>query len=245
MFGMKKQSPKNRVLHLIDEHASFNYIEAFKSLRTNIDFLSSTNNYRTILVTSCAPRDGKSNVAINLAIALGNSGKRVLLLDCDFRKASIATYLKISRRLPGVTAVLSGKSQAEDVIVHRPDLHIDVLPVGMMPSNPTEMLGSAAMVNLIQKLSEQYEYVLLDTPPVTVVTDAAILSRFVDGVVLVARANVTSRQALSVSKKNLEDVNARILGVILNDFNARSHAYGRGSYYSYSYKYGAYGEKKK
>lgn len=245
MFGLKKQSSKNRVLHLIDEHASFKYTEAYKSLRTNIDFLASTNNYRTILVTSCAPNEGKSNVAINLAIALGTSGKRVLLLDCDLRKASIATYLKISRRLPGITSVLSGQRQIGNVIIHRPDLHIDVLPVGMMPSNPSEVLGSVAMVNLLQKLSEQYEYVVVDTLPVSVVTDAAILSRFVDGVVLVARANVTTRQMLSISKKNLEDVNARILGVVLNDFNPRSHAYGRDSYYHYSYKYGAYGEKKK
>lgn len=245
MIGLKKKPDQNRVLHLIDDKASFAYTEAYKSLRTNIDFLASTNNYRSIVVTSSGPRDGKTNIAINLAVTLGGSGKRVILLDCDLRKPSVGAYLKLNRGLPGISSVLSGKSTIEAEIVHQSELHIDVIPAGALPANPSEVVGSAAMVNLIQALRKQYDFVVIDSPPVSVVTDAAILSRFADSVLLVARANITTRQSLSTSKKNLEDVNARILGVVLNDFDAKSRAYGRGSYYSYSYKYGYYGTKKK
>lgn len=245
MFGLKKRPDRNWALHIIDDKASFAYTEAYKSLRTNIDYLTSTNNYRSIVITSSGPRDGKTNIAINLAVALGDSGKRVIILDCDLRKPAVAAYLKISRSIPGVSSILSGKNAVEDVIVHLPELHIDVIPAGVLPANPSEVLGLPSMVDLIQKLGKQYEYVVIDSPPVSVVTDAAILSRFTDCVLLVARSNITTRQSLSASKKALEDVNARILGVILNDFDAKNRAYGRGSYYSYSYKYGAYGDKKK
>lgn len=243
MFGLKRQRRNERTLRLIDDKAPFNFIEAYKSIRTNIEFLASTNGYHSFVITSAGPWDGKTTVAINLAVAMGGSGKKVLLVDCDLRKASIANYLRISRRLPGISSVLAGKITLPEVIVHRPDLHIDVLPVGVLPSNPSEIIGSAAMVGLLQTLSEMYDYVFIDTPPVSVVTDAAVMSRFVDGVLLVVRSDETTKQAMNLSKKNLEDVDARILGVILNDYNAKNHSYGSNSYYSYSYKYGSYGEK--
>lgn len=238
---------EQRKLRMIDEQAPFAFVEAYNSLRTNIDFLATTNKYKTILITSSGPWDGKSTVSINPAAAMANSGKRVLLLDADFRKASVATYLKISRSAPGITSVLSADKPLQSVIVSKPELKFDVLPVGALPPNPAELVGSNALLRILQLLSEMYDYVIVDSPPVSVVTDAAILSRMVDGVILVARADETTRQALNISKKNLQDVNANILGVVLNDFNARAHAYGGGYYRGYSYRYGysyGYGREK-
>ena len=227
-----------RQLCLIDKNAPFAFSEAYKSLRTNVDYLASTNDYHSILVTSSGPWDGKSTVTLNLAIAFANSGKRVVLLDCDMRKASIASYLKIGRSTPGITSVLAHDKTLQDTILHIKAHNIDVLPVGILPPNPAETVGSAEMVRLVQLLGSMYDYVLIDTPPVSVVTDAAIMSRYVDGVILVARADETTKQALNMSKKRLEDVNANILGVVLNDFDARAHSYGSG--YSYKYNYYRY-----
>lgn len=245
LFRKRKNEHKERELRIINDKAPFNFVEAYKSLRTNIDFLSSENNYHTILITSAGPWDGKSTVAINLAVAMADSGKRVCLVDCDMRKGSIASYLKISRSSAGITNILDEKAELKTTILYNEALKIHILPVGPLPSNPSEVIGSPKMIHLVQALSRRFDYVFIDTPPVSVVTDAAILSRYVDGVLLVVRADETTKQALNLSKKNLEDVNARILGVVLNDYNAKKHSYGNGYYYSYSYsyKYG-YGQEK-
>ena len=249
IFDRRRQpGGEQRKLRLIDDNAPFAFVEAYNALRTNVDFLAATNKYKSILITSSGPWDGKSTVSINLAAALANSGKRVILIDADFRKASVATYLKISRSAPGITSVLAEDKLLQNVIVRKPELKFDVLPVGALPPNPAELVGSTALMSMLQLLSELYDFVLVDSPPVSVVTDAAILSRMVDGVILVARADETTKQALNISKKNLQDVNANILGVVLNDFNARAHAYGGGYYRSYyrgySYRYGyGYGER--
>ena len=241
MFGLKKNHQGDRKLRLIDSDAPFAFVEAYKSLRTNVDFICSSNNYHSILVTSAGSWDGKSTVAINLSKALADNGKRVVLVDCDMRKASLSSYLKIARNADGITSVLATTKKLPEVIVWEEALGLYVLPVGRVPSNPAEVVGSERMIQLLRALEERFEYVIIDTPPVSVVTDAAILSRFVDGVILVARADETTKQALNLSKKNLEDVNAHILGVVLNDYNAKKHAYGKGYYYSSYYRYSKYG----
>lgn len=246
----KTHRGEKRTLRLINQKAPFAFVEAYNSLRTNIDYLAATNHYKTFLITSSGPWDGKSTVSINLAVSMASSGKRVILIDGDFRKASVASYLRINRSAPGITNVITQKKPLQEVIVHRQDLNLDVLPVGALPSNPSELVGAPLLANILQVLSEMYDYVIIDSPPVSVVTDAAILSRMVDGVILVARADETTKQALAASKKNLEDVNANILGVVLNDYDPRVHAYGgyyRGYYsgYKYGYKYGYGNESKK
>ena len=241
IFKSKNSSSgEQRKLRLIDEKASFAFKEAYNSLRTNIDYLAATNQYKTILITSSGPTDGKTTTTINLAVAMANSGKRVVVVDADFRKATLASYLRINRSTPGITSVITKEKRLQEVIVRKPELKIDILPVGVLPPNPAELCGSAAIVTVLQLLSEIYDYVFVDTPPASVVTDAAILSRVVDGVILIARSDVTSKQALNLSKKSLEDVNANILGVVLNGVDFRAHGYG-GYNRDYRYRYG-YGE---
>ena len=179
MARKKKGQLHDRTLRVINSKAPFAFVEAYKSLRTNVDFLAGSNNYHSILITSSAPGDGKSTVAINLAAALASSGKKVILVDCDLRKGTIASYLKVSRNSDGITSVFNDGKNLSDVVQPIKGLGIDFLPVGPFPLNPAEMIGSKKMIALVKMLCTVYDYVIIDTPPVSVVTDAAILSRYV------------------------------------------------------------------
>lgn len=244
MFGIgkKKQSRHNgRVPLFTQRDASFSFVEAYKSLRTNVDFVAGTNRCKTILLTSTAPGEGKTTTSINLAFALADGGKKVILVDCDLRKGTIASYMKLGRSRAGITDVLRRKKTLEEAIIHSQKAQPDILLCGKLPPNPSEVLGSEAMISLVGTLAEKYDFVILDTPPVLVVTDAAVLSRYVDGCVLVAKADVTTKIALNNSRAALEDVNANILGVVLNSFDKRNKHYnGRYEYYG-SYGYGEEG----
>lgn len=224
---------------MVGANAPFQYTEAYKSLRTNLEFLSATDDCKTILVTSSVPNEGKSNVAINLAITLADSGKRVVLVDCDMRKSTISRYLHIPRDHMGLTNTLTGKdrTQLANAMVNYKDLGIVVLPVGTLPPNPSELLATKAMENTFEALKQVYDYIIVDTPPVSVVTDAAVLCKYVDGALLVVRPGVTTIEGAQLSKKNLEAVNARILGVVMNGYDVKKAGKKDGYYYSYSYGY--------
>ena len=141
-------------LFMVGANAPFQYTEAYKSLRTNLEFLSATDDCKTILVTSSVPNEGKSNVSINLAITLADSGKRVVLVDCDMRKSTISRYLHIPRDHMGLTNTLTGKdrTQLANAMVNYKDLGIVVLPVGTLPPNPSELLATKAMENTFLSL---------------------------------------------------------------------------------------------
>lgn len=206
-------------LFMVGSDAPFQFTEAYKSLRTNLEFLAATSDCKTILITSSVPGEGKSNVAVNLAITLADSGKRVVLVDCDMRKSTIS------------------RTQLANALVNFKDLGIVVLPVGTIPPNPSELLATKAMENTFEALKQVYDYIIVDTPPVSVVTDAAVLCKYADGALLVVRPGVTTIEGAQLSKKNLEAVNARILGVVMNGYNVKKAGKKDGYYYSYSYGY--------
>ena len=242
-------------LFMVGSDAPFQFTEAYKSLRTNLEFLAATSDCKTILITSSVPGEGKSNVAVNLAITLADSGKRVVLVDCDMRKSTISRYLHIPRDHIGITNTITGKdrTQLANALVNFKDLGIVVLPVGTIPPNPSELLATKAMESTFAALKQVYDYIIVDTPPVSVVTDAAVLckyadgallvvrpaviSRVSDGVLLIVRPGVTTIQGAQLSKKNLEAVNARILGVVMNGYDVKKAGKKDGYYYSYSYGY--------
>lgn len=236
----KKSRTSHRELFVVSKDAPFQFVEAYKSLRTNLEFLSATSNCKTILITSSVPEEGKSNVAINLAITLAASNKRVVLVDCDMRKSAISRYL---RSHSGLTNVITTKdvSKLPDALLRLKDNGITVLPVGTIPPNPAELLSTPIVERIFTALQQTYDYVIVDTPPVSVVTDAAVLSRVSDGVLLVVRPGVTTIQGAQLSKKNLEAVDAHILGVVMNGYNAKKT--GRKDGYSYAYSYGYYDTK--
>ena len=239
----KKSRTSHRELFVVSKDAPFQFVEAYKSLRTNLEFLSATSNCKTILITSSVPDEGKSNVAINLAITLAASNKRVVLVDCDMRKSAISRYLRIPRNHAGLTSVITARdvSKLPDALLRLKDSGITVLPVGTIPPNPAELLSTPIVERIFTALQQTYDYVIVDTPPVSVVTDAAVLSRVSDGVLLVVRPGVTTIQGAQLSKKNLEAVDAHILGVVMNGYNAKKT--GRKDGYSYAYSYGYYDTK--
>ena len=225
--------------------------EAYRTIRTNLTFLNLDKPPKTIVVTSPLPLEGKSTSASNIAITLSQQGVHTLLLDADLRRGVLDSVFGVDRQ-PGLTNVLAGTSGISDAI-QRIDLlesgTLDFMASGTRPPNPAEILGSKRMQALLRTLEERYDLVIIDSAPLTVVTDAAVLGTNVDGVVLVARAGVTEKGALTYSVGQLNHVSAPILGSILNDVDYRrdsrySSAYGKYGYYSDHY-YGDDDEKKK
>jgi tyrosine-protein kinase Etk/Wzc len=216
--------------------------EAFRTLRTNIQFADPDRKLSTLLITSAGPSEGKSTIVSNLALTFANAGRRTLLVDCDLRKPNVQNIFEIDRD-PGLTTVLLGEKSWREVLVATkiPDLHI--IPSGPIPPNPTEMLGSQHMKDLIAALQSEFEMILFDSPPVVAVTDAAILSSVVDGTLLVVELGRSRGSGVNRALDLLEKVNARLLGVVTNNiFAGYRYDYG---YYSYYYYYAEGGQKKK
>ncbi|MBR4017864.1 MAG: CpsD/CapB family tyrosine-protein kinase, partial [Oscillospiraceae bacterium] len=223
--------------YFISEKAPFEYVESYKSLRTNINFLSSNGKNRKIIVTSAMQDEGKTSVSINLAISLAQENKRVLLIDADLRNPSVGRYLRMKKDVKlGLSNILNGEVKVGDCL-NSTEYGFDVIVGGPIPPNPTEMLSSTSMQDLLQIAGKHYDYVICDAPPVAVVTDAVALSPLCDGILLVVRQKFANRNHVRSVVKILKSVNAKILGVILNQYNINKRVNKR--YYKYSqYKYG-------
>lgn len=228
---------KESAFPCILKNASFHFVESYNSLRTNIRFASVDRQYQKIVITSSISGEGKSTVAIDLAIALAHPDSRVLLIDCDLRKPALMKYLSIDTRAPGLTNALVGIADVENCIVHLYEKDIDFIPSGPIPPNPPELLGSGRMSEIIEILSKRYDYILFDTPPVSVVTDAAVLSKFSDGVIFVIKHHFTTIEDAQLAKTNLSSVGATVIGTVLNNFNAKNSSLEYESYHK-QYKYG-------
>ena len=232
---MHKKKKKNEIkkLQLISRNTSFQFVEAYKTLRTNLNFMAETNNYKKIIITGAIPSEGKSNVAVNIAVSLAETNKKVLLIDADLRKPVLHTYLRLGRQAVGLTSVLSKASKFTDAVVTYKDLGIDVLVAGVIPPNPAELLGGANMEKLLKEIEDKYDYIILDTPPISFVTDAAVLGRLVDGAILVVRQNHATIDAAKSAKRNLETAGVKIIGAVLNDYNSKTNE--KESDYNYGY----------
>ena len=210
--------------------------EAFRALRTNLQFLEMDGGH-TFVVTSSIPSEGKSTTTVNLAIALADAGKRVALIDTDLRKPRVAQYLGIEGGV-GLTDVLIGRAKIGDVMLPWGKRPLFALPAGKVPPNPSELLGSRQMAQLLQAIAADFDVVLLDAPPLLPVTDAAILARQTTGALVVASAGRVSTGQLSTALTALETVEANVAGLVLTMVPTRgADAYG----YGYGYGYGGYG----
>ncbi len=205
--------------------------EAYRTLRTNIQFSSVDKPVRTLLVTSSGPGEGKSTTASNLAMVLAQTGQRVVLVDTDLRRPVMHKIFGVPNNVGMTTALLSGDRVAlEGHLQPTGADNLQLLTSGPIPPNPSELLGSHRMAHLVEVLSEQADVVIFDSPPVLAVTDAAVLGRQMDGVLLVVEAGETREQALAHSVSELQKTGANILGVALNRLDSR-----RGGYYYYYY----------
>lgn len=200
--------------------------EAYKTLRTNIQYSSFDKKIKTIVITSAEMAEGKSTVAGNIALTFAQNENKVILIDCDLRRPTVHKNFKTSNLL-GVSEVLLGEISLEEA-VKKHSANMYILTSGKIPPNPSEMMASKSMTKLIEELKNEYDIIILDTAPVNVVTDAQILGTKVDGTILVVRAGRTKREAVIEAKGHLNKVGVNILGTVLY---AVENVYGKYYYY--------------
>lgn len=210
----------------LDRHAP--RVEAFRQLRTNLRFLGVDRKIYSLVVTSPLPVEGKSLTTCNLAVTLAEAGLSVIVLDADLRRPSVASYFGLENAV-GLSSVLSGQAVVGDALQSWGEGNLRVLPSGPVPPNPTEMLESHRMADLLSRLQSEADVVLIDAPPVLPVADATVLGALADGVVLVAREGRTRQEQVERAIEALRRVEARLVGTVLNADRAR-HGHGYGSY---------------
>ena len=235
MFVKKKKLLQGKSPRLISSSAPFAYTEAYKSLRTNFQFVALNRENRKIVVTSTLQDEGKSSVAVNLAISLAQTDARVLLIDTDMRNPSIHQYLKMKVNPDvGLSTLLTGRLKVGDCL-QETSYGFTLIPAGPIPPNPVELISSASMRGLLDVASQHYDYVICDAPPVGVVTDAVALSPMCDGVLYVIRQKFATKMQVHSALNSLKAVNAKILGTVLSQYDiSQDAAKGYGYYKSFN-----------
>jgi capsular exopolysaccharide synthesis family protein len=233
-FSIDPERPGSELISLSDPKSSAS--EAYRGLRTGILFSTPGHSPRSLLITSSGPEEGKTITAANLAITMAQAGQKILMLDCDMRKPRLHKAFG-SDKGRGMSNILVGEGDWKTLRVPTGIPNLDIIPSGPIPPNPAELIGSERMKTLIDEILKEYDRVLIDSPPIVAVTDSVVLSRVVEGVVLVIQVGVTARDVIANSIRQLQDVQAHVLGAALNAVNI-----GKDSYYYYQYYYYYYGE---
>jgi capsular exopolysaccharide synthesis family protein len=215
--------------------------ESYRMLRTSVLLSTAERPPKTILVTSGQPGDGKTTTVYNTAIAFTQLKAHVLVIDCDMRKPRIHSMARIKRE-QGLSTFLSSGGELGELIKQTPIPYLSVLPCGHIPPNPSELISSDKMKEMLSFLSEHYDYIFIDSPPLITVTDPIILSTLVDGVILVVKSGKSKSEVARRACQDLAGVGAKILGVVLNDLNVRHEGY---DYYNYSRYYSDYVDQAK
>lgn len=213
--------------------------EAYKTLRTNILFSSLDNKVKTLVITSSGPGEGKTTIASNLAVTFAQNGNKTLILDCDLRKSKLHRIFNLSNQV-GLSNILIGETSFMEENFKTEVENLYVIPAGTRPPNPAELLSSEKMEIFLENLKQTFDTIIIDTPPVLMVTDAQILSKYADGVILVVSSGEADKHAAQRAKELLEKVNAKILGVVLNKLDTTKKGYYG---YYYYYYYGSDGQK--
>lgn len=222
---INEDSSSVRANTLLTDVNNFVVKEAYKAARTNIRFsLSSGKGCKRIIVTSASPGEGKTTTCLNLAIAFAQTDAKVLIIDADLRKPRINRHLTIDKE-NGLSDLLCGLIDIKDAIKHCERHNLDCITSGQIPPNPAELLSSKEMELLLEELSATYDYIFIDTPPVTVVTEAAAMAKCANGVILVIRQNSTIHESIQRARTNLQMADAKILGYVLNGVDEASYGY--------------------
>lgn len=211
----------------------FKMKEAYKVLRTNILFCG--KNVKTILITSCVPAEGKSTVSMNIAVSMAELGKKVLLLDADLRRPSIVKRVVSREKLKGLTHYFSGQSEIDDIVNHTEDENLDIILTGAIPPNPSELLAGDDFKNLMKKFRSEYDYIIVDTPPLGSVIDSAVIAQNCDGAIILLESGKDSYKFVNSVKEQLNRSGCQILGVVLNKCSPKkgnSYYYYNGNYSS-------------
>ena len=226
---IRRERAKGEALVTLSEFGSIS-AEAFRTLRTNLIFSQSIQTLRTMVVTSPSPQDGKTTTSANLAVTFAQQGMRVLLIDCDMRKARLHNMFQVARE-PGFSQLLARQATVKEVTRETGVENLFLIPAGVLPANPSELVGSAIARTTIESLAKEYDIVIIDTPPVHVAAEALILGSMANGVLVVLRAGYSERGAALEAIQRLNNVGAHVLGAVLNDPDHKIPEYG--SYYYY------------
>lgn len=217
---------------ILSENVPWGIQEAYKQLRTNVIFSLTGDGCKVIGVTSAHQTEGKSITAINHAISFAQLGKKVLLIDCDLRRPSVAVKFHI-KGTPGLSDALVGQAKVTESVRRLSQYNIDVMPSGSIPPDSTWLLQSARMDAMIDALKKVYDYIIVDLPSVMIVADASIAAKFCDGFLFIVRHNTTDKRMIALSLQQLDRAGARILGFVYNGAKP-----GDGNYYGkYGYRY--------
>ncbi len=219
---------------LLDNGAPPAFAEAMRAIRTAVVFSSAADGSRTVVVTSTAPSEGKTLVSTNLASALGQAEQRTLVIDGDMRRPRVHDVFGCAQE-PGLSNVLVGTAQLRTAIRQTSNPHLSVMPAGHIPPNPAELLGSAKYRRLLEELGQDYDWIVIDAPPVMAVTDAAVVSNGASGVVFVIGAEMTPRRTAQTAIEQLTSARAKIIGAVLNRANVRRHSYYYAPYHRKDY----------
>jgi len=227
-------------LVLTDETLNTHFAEAYRALRANISFSSIDRPVKTILVTSAAPREGKTTTVINLGIIMAQAGPRVVIVDADFRRPSlhhIFGFLPNGKKtLPGLSNLIVGNSRLEDVRLPSGFARVSLVPAGIVPPNPNELISSLRMKTVMEELAESADFVLIDSPPCLLYSDAFLLSPLTDGVLYVVRSGSQDKAAQRRVQRQLQQAKARILGVVFNEAQVEETAGSYSYYYANGHK---------
>lgn len=226
---------KNDTELVVDKKPKAVTSENIRTLRANLQFSSIDKELKTLLITSTIPGEGKSYISSNLAISFAQAGKKVLIIDCDLRKGRQHRMFKLNSR-KGLSNLLISDNSYKDYIAATKIENLYVIPRGVVPPNPSELLGSKKNVQLIEELKKHFDIIILDGAPITGLSDSLIISSIVDKVLIVSSINRTPKTELKNIKKSLENVGANIAGLVINNINNKTDSYGSYYYYNYGYE---------
>ncbi|MGL4422823.1 MAG: polysaccharide biosynthesis tyrosine autokinase, partial [Gemmataceae bacterium] len=213
--------------------------EAYRGVRTALYFSAAGRGHQVIQVTSPNPGDGKSTLAANLAVSIAQSGKRVILVDCDFRRPRMHKIFHINEPGPGFVGILMGEATLAEAVKRCSIENLALLPCGTRPTNPSELLSRPEFVSLVEQAQKEYDFVILDTPPLLAVSDPSAVATRADGVILVFRMTNRARPQAERAREQLAQLGANVLGVVVNGAGraADGYGYGSGAGYHYDYEY--------
>ncbi|MGI5970904.1 MAG: CpsD/CapB family tyrosine-protein kinase [Oscillospiraceae bacterium] len=213
---------KKRIKAVLTDNAAAVVSEAYRNVRTNLLFLLSSKGYKSVLFSSSLPSDGKSTTCANFALSFAQTGKRVIIVDADLRSPTIHSLIPV-KHSPGLSDVLAGFSDLGSCIKPTPYENLEILPAGTIPPNPSEMLLSEEYSRLMRRLSEKFDIIFIDTPPVSLFTDAISISRQADGVVLITSYARTKKESLVRTVEKFRKVEANLLGIIVNRIKLKKY----------------------
>ncbi|MGL5417357.1 MAG: CpsD/CapB family tyrosine-protein kinase [Clostridium sp.] len=214
-------------MFIVDKSPKSIPAECYRSLRTNIKYSSLDEDMKRILVTSSEPGEGKTTTVGNLALSFAQEEKKVVIVDCDLRKPTIHKRFSISNGKGLSDAIVNAATSSEKISKYKHGItkYLDVIPAGQIPPNPSEMLSSKIMEDILSLLDNEYDYVILDSPPLNAVTDGQILATKVNGVVLVVKSGKTRKERVIAAKASLDKVKAKVIGTILNGIDKNDDKY--------------------